>query len=700
MDTKANTSELLRQVADLERSLAANKFLLDEILSFSTLLTRTTDLSSLYRHCNRVAKDLLGLDFSTLMILTEDKKSLCIQDTIGFSESMIGTFALLKGQGLSTYIVEKKKPATVLDFSRESRFEVPPVVFEKNITSALSVPMMIGDRVFGVLIGHSLVKREFSSNEISLYQSLANQAAVAIDNAGQAQALNNLMSRFQTVMDSLDALVYVSDFETNDILFVNRYGREKWGSIVGEKCWQTIQSGQDGPCRFCTNTALLDKSGEPAGVIVRELKNTTDDEWYECRDQAIQWVDGCLVHMQIATNITGRKKSEKKQRDLEAKLARTEKMGALGLMAGGVAHDLNNILSGIVGYPDLILMQLPDDSKLKRFILAIKETGIRASEVVADLLTVARGSATEQTVENLNTLITQYYNSPECRTTRNQYPHITCSLDLDEELLNISCSQVHIKKCLMNLVNNASEAIEKKGEIFLSTSNRYIDRPLPGNQYMEQGEYVVLEVRDSGTGVSEKDLPHIFEPFYTKKILGRKGTGLGLAVVWNTVRDHGGGITIESGDEGTTFTLYFPANRERVIAPPKQTTINSLRGNGEKILIVDDESRQLDVAENMLLSLDYTVDCVDSGQAAVAYCEKNSVDLVLLDMIMEPGMNGRKTYERILQLHPGQKAVIASGFSDDSEVKRALQQGAGRFIKKPYTLKQLGRAVQETLRQA
>jgi two-component system cell cycle sensor histidine kinase/response regulator CckA len=264
-------------------------------------------------------------------------------------------------------------------------------------------------------------------------------------------------------------------------------------------------------------------------------------------------------------------------------------MEAIGLMAGGVAHDLNNILSGIVAYPDLLLRKLPTESDLRKPIEAIQQSGKRAAEVVGDLLTVARGSASQKDITNLNKLVIEYLHSPEGKTLFTRFPKVAIVTELAPDLLNLSCSATHIKKCLMNLITNAAEAISNTGKIVVSTRNQYIEKPIVSNQYVERGEYVVVSCRDSGSGISDEDISKIFEPFYTKKVLGRSGTGLGLAIVWTTVHEHGGIITVNSDNKGTKIELYFPISREKMSELVQAIKLEQIVGNNEHILIVDDE---------------------------------------------------------------------------------------------------------------
>ncbi|MDZ7696475.1 MAG: response regulator [Deltaproteobacteria bacterium] len=236
------------------------------------------------------------------------------------------------------------------------------------------------------------------------------------------------------------------------------------------------------------------------------------------------------------------------------------------------------------------------------------------------------------------------------------------------------------------------------GRVVLTTENRTIDTPLGGYDDVKEGDYVVFTVSDTGTGISPEDLEKIFEPFYTKKKMGRSGTGLGMAVVWGTVKDHNGTIDVKSVEgEGTTFTLYFPATREAVPEVKDRVPVATYAGKGESILVVDDVAQQRELASEMLQQLGYAVKAVSSGEEAVSYLKENRVDLMVLDMIMDPGWDGLETYRKILEIHPGQKAVIASGFSETKRMKEAQRLGAGAYIKKPFLMETLGMAVRREL---
>ncbi|MBN1905167.1 MAG: PAS domain S-box protein [Deltaproteobacteria bacterium] len=396
-------------------------------------------------------------------------------------------------------------------------------------------------------------------------------------------------------------------------------------------------------------------------------------------------------------DIDERKRSEMERKKLEEKLHRSQTMESLGLLAGGVAHDLNNVLAGIVSYPDLLLADPSLDEKLKRPLTTIKEAGDRAAAIVQDLLTIGRGVATEKNILNINKIIVEYLGSPEFDKLQQYHPGVSIKTNFETSLLNIKGSYIHLRKALMNLVSNASEAIEDCGDVIISTNNCFLDTPLKGYDEIQAGEYIVISIADTGTGISSNDLERIFEPFFTKKVMGRSGTGLGLAVVWNVIRDHNGYINVKSDNKGTVFELYFPITRDGVFDENLISPVDGITGHGEKILIIDDVESQRDICRQILEKLGYTVHTVKSGEAAIKYLEHNSADLILLDMIMDPGINGRETYEKIIEIHPRQRAVLMSGYAETDEVKATQKLGAGAMIKKPITLHHLGITIKQEL---
>jgi len=328
----------------------------------------------------------------------------------------------------------------------------------------------------------------------------------------------------------------------------------------------------------------------------------------------------------------------------------------------------------------------------------ILQSSQRAAAIIEDLLTLTRRGVAVSEVINLNKVISDYLKTPEFEKLKVHHPYVNLRIELGHDLLNIKGSPVHLEKTIMNLVSNATEAISDQGEVTIQTKNLYIDKYIKGYDEVKQGDYVVLTVSDNGRGISTKDIAKIFEPFYTKKVMGRSGTGLGLAVVWGTVKDHNGYIDVQSEEgEGTTFTVYFPVTRERLSDDQPSIPMSEYMGNGESILVVDDVESQRQLAVQMLEKVNYEVATVSNGEEAVEYLKDNKVDLVVLDMIMDPGIDGLETYERILKINPKQKTIIVSGFSETERVKKAQSLGAGTYVKKPYILEKIGLVMKKEL---
>jgi len=406
-----------------------------------------------------------------------------------------------------------------------------------------------------------------------------------------------------------------------------------------------------------------------------------------------------LVHLQIAVDTTKTRELKQKRQETEAKLRQSQKMEAIGKLAGGVAHDLNNILSGIINYPEILLLDLPEDHEMRELILEIQASGEKAATIVDDLLTLARRGVSVSEVVNLNVVIAQYLTSPEFEKMSSFHPNVITELSLAEDLKSINGSPIHLSKMIMNLISNAAEAMPDGGKISIITRNVDVEDENYGLSRKYPHGYIHLKISDEGVGIEHKEQDKIFEPFFTKKVMGRSGTGLGMAVVWGTVEDHFGHIQLSSEiDKGTLFDVYFPITKDEfVVEVEQENNLSIYKGHGENILIVDDVKEQREIGSKLLTWLGYMVDSVSSGEKAIEFVKEHPVDLMILDMIMEPGINGRETYERILKFKPHQKAIISSGYSKSEDVKKTMAMGAGRYLRKPYAIETFAQAVKQEL---
>ncbi|MGA2226671.1 MAG: ATP-binding protein, partial [Syntrophobacteraceae bacterium] len=510
----------------------------------------------------------------------------------------------------------------------------------------------------------------------------------------QAQEKLDLRGSYLTaIIENQPGLLWLKDTEgrflTVNHAFVRSCGREKLEEVVGKTdraVWpsELAEKYQSDDNEVMTRRAPIDADERiiDQGVV----------KWFHTFKTPVFTTDGqVLGTCGFAVDITARKRTEEEQKVLEDRLQRAEKMEALGTLAGGVAHDLNNVLGIVVGFSELLLSDSGESSSARSKANEILKGAQRAAAIVQDLLTLARRGVSNTKVLNLDDIVLECGNSPEFAGISSYQPSTRITTDLEAHLLNISGSAVHLSKSLMNLVSNAAEAMPGGGVITIKTRNQYLDKPVSGYDEVCEGDYVVLSVSDMGEGIEASDLKRIFEPFYTKKVMGRSGTGLGLAVVWGTVKDHKGYINVESQEgKGTVFTLYFPVTREEISLEQVSVSAAEYMGKDESILVVDDVKEQRDLASTMLKKLNYTAISVSSGEEAVEYLKQNAVDLVVLDMIMDPGIDGLDTYARILEIQPHQRAIIVSGFSETERVSRAQALDAGAYVKKPYVLEKLG----------
>lgn len=395
------------------------------------------------------------------------------------------------------------------------------------------------------------------------------------------------------------------------------------------------------------------------------------------------------------SDITEQKKQEEERRQLQEKLEKAQRMESLGILAGGIAHDLNNMLGPLVGYPDLMLRKLDRDNPMRKQVERISRSARDAAEVIQDLLTLARRGRYEMKPTHLENVIEDYLDSPSYEKLTDRNPHVSVGVEIDRDVGNVNGSGPHLTKVLMNLVVNAFDAMEEGGNLNIRLSQKYLKKLPNGYDDIVPGEYISLRVSDSGSGISEEDIRKIFEPYYSTKTMGRSGTGLGLAVVYGIVKDHNGYYDIESDlGKGTAFELFFP----KCAVAEEATEAESLTLEGvETVLVVDDVESQRELATEILESLGYTATSVDNAKDAVEFVKTHQPDLVVLDMIIGDGPDGLEVYRRMLAVRPEQRAIIASGYSATKRVGRALELGAGTYIKKPFTLESLGKAVRAEL---
>ena len=524
----------------------------------------------------------------------------------------------------------------------------------------------------------------------------------------QQAALIESERKYRILADNVSDIIWVMNLETLTFDYISPSVEKNRGFTPEEakalSLDQTLSPGSLSEVSKILSEELAreNKPGaDPQRSRTMEIKQSIKGGGYAWAEITVSFIrdqgGAPTAVMGVTRDVSDRKKAEKEKEALEIKLQNAKKLESLGTLAGGVAHDLNNILSGIVSYPDLLLMDIEEDSPLRKPLLTIQKSGERAAEIVQDLLTLTRRSVASKKVVSLNQIVEDFIASPEYGKIMGEHSNLTLETKLFDGILSILGSDTHLSKTVMNLFANGADAMPAGGVITLSTRECYLDKPSTGFEIVPQGEYAILEISDMGIGMAPSDLDRIFEPFFTKKELGRSGTGLGMSVVWGTVKDHDGFfdiITEEGG--GTTFVLYFPKSHAEMELP-STIHIQDYLGQGESILIIDDDPQQRDLAKRMMQRLGYEVQTAESGETGLTMIEDRPYDILILDMIMEPGIDGLETYRQILKTVPHQKAVIASGYAETERVRETQRLGAGRYIKKPFTLEKIGLAVRAEL---
>jgi len=396
------------------------------------------------------------------------------------------------------------------------------------------------------------------------------------------------------------------------------------------------------------------------------------------------------------------------ERSVQERLATTKRMDALSVLAGGVAHDLNNALGPLVALPDVILSELRkvqanEDTlrDLRADVETIKTSSLRAAQTIKDLLTLSRQGRTVKENLNLNRVVKSCLAEISMHFASDKSRHINMMIDFSPEPQRVRGSEAQLARAVGNLVRNAVEAIDGEGEVVIKTSRARVATAIGHFETIPAGDYAVLSVTDDGCGIPDHELARIFEPFFTKKRASEHaGSGLGLAIVHGVVKEHEGFIDVTSVlERGTTFSLYLPAVQE---AQEDQTMYSVTRGAQAKILVVDDDAIQLRTFRRILVHLGYEVETIQSGLRAyevfsqAAQSGQSPYDLVILDMVLDEMIDGLQVFELIQRLFPAQKAIVVSGHAPSERAELAVNKGL-TWLTKPYGIETLARAVERVL---
>jgi PAS domain S-box-containing protein len=491
------------------------------------------------------------------------------------------------------------------------------------------------------------------------------------------EALIKLEREKRLILDSASELI---SFQTPDyrIVWANRACGESVQlaaqDLIGRKCHEIWHQSAE-PCPHCPVTKVF-KTGQ---AHEHEITSPDGRSWL-IRGSPVHDDDGALLGaVEVTLDITERKR-------MEQELSRAKRLEAAGQLAGQIAHDFNNLLGPLVAYPDLIRDKIVSDARIDEMLADMEDAARQIADINQQLLTLGRRGHYKTERIRLDELAEQTVRAISIGDT------IEVRFDWAGDLLPIRGGRAQLARVLTNIITNAIEAMNKTGTLTLAAANAYLDAPLHRYTSVTIGEYVRLDISDTGGGIGPEIIDRVFEPFFTTKTADRRrGSGLGLAVAHTVVEDHNGYLCLQSQmGEGTTFSLFFPVDRSDETAEPASQELP--RGNGETVLVVDDDPLQLRIAERTLTQLNYKVKTAESGEHAVEYIKDHPQDILVVDMVMT-GIDGVETLRRVRALYPEQRSIIFSGFAPTQEVEEARALGALVFLPKPFSLTALAAAV-------
>nr|WP_319493481.1 ATP-binding protein [uncultured Desulfobacter sp.] len=499
---------------------------------------------------------------------------------------------------------------------------------------------------------------------------------------------------FLTVLNSIDAAIYVTDMDSCEILFMNKYLVDKFGgNFSGETCYKVFRNANE-MCEHCSAKDLVDNEGNLKGVVVRELQHPVADAWYLNYDRAIKWIDGRVVHLLIATDVTLIKALQEKQKKADEYLRQAQKMESIGNLAGGIAHDFNNLLFPIIGMSEMLLEELAEDSLEHENIEMILEAGKRGRDLVQQILSFSRQAEKEKIPVRLQQILEE-----ALKLSRATIPSsIQINQDIQQDCGWVLADSIQFHQIVINLMTNASHAVDpSEGIINVQFKELLGTQNYSAAKLNSDGKYVMLKISDNGCGIDAFIKNKIFEPYFTTKDKG-KGTGLGLAVVYGIVQDHQGDIVVDSNvGKGTSFSIYLP-----ILEQPSDTTAKdsavSLQGGSEHILLVDDEEPVAQIEMQMLNRLGYEVTMYTSSRQALEcfQADPQGFDLLLTDVTM-PELTGDKLAKKVLAIRPDIPILLCTGFSEKIDKQKADQLGIKGFLMKPVVKSDMARMVRQIL---
>jgi PAS domain S-box-containing protein len=551
------------------------------------------------------------------------------------------------------------------------------------IGSWASVPIMMKDQMSGLIILASKNPEAFTNKQIDFIIAFANQIGVALENATLFERVRKSEERYIDLFEHSPDMSHIVN-KTGILISCNQTEATRLGynkdELIGQSLLKFYPLEHHGEVQR-TLRDIFEKNLEIKGLEEKMLAKNGELIDVSVNASIIRDESGQPLVRAVARDITEKK-------NLEAKVIHAQRIDSIGNLAGGVAHDFNNILTSILGSTAIMKRKMKHDDQWYRFADIIETAARRGAALTRQLLTFARKGHVQFQPVIVNDIIEETLRLFE----RSIDKKVLIEKDLIDEVCIINGDDGQLQQSLLNLLINARDAMPDGGSITVMSKRKYVEEDTTVTPVIRKGDYIAVSIADTGIGMDEDIQQHIFDPFFTTKDRG-KGTGLGLSVVYGVVNSHNGFITVQSEPmRGSKFTMHFPImpaaqNLQRGIRPSKLE-----RGN-EHVIVVDDEKDVAGVIGGMLESLGYHVTIVDSGRKAInLFKKKKKFDVVILDLNM-PKMSGKETFEKLKKIDSKIPVIISTGYSDrDMEVTQ-WGEAVDAFLQKPYPIEELSKTI-------
>jgi len=574
-------------------------------------------------------------------------------------------------------------------FSSDSRISC---LDSMNINSNIMVsPLVYKDKRYGIIGINYKENLIIYEEELSLFHEMANDLAFALykieierEREKAEKKLRNSEERYRTLTEFSPDPIIIHDGKK--IHYINQAGMDlidvkKKENIIGESAADFVHPDYKNLAARNIK-AMLEKDETISNVEEKLVSKEGEVKYVEVSGQRIIYEGNPAIQL-VVRDITKRKEAEKEKQKLEEQYRQSQKMQAVGQLAGGIAHNLNNMLTPILGYGE-ILKRKNDQKEFEKPLNSIIECSKKSRDLISQLLIFSRKKTMEIEVINLNNTIIEFKKLLD-KTIRD---NVEITISLDAKNSKIEADKKQIEQVLMNLIINAQDAIEGVGKISINTRNINLSED-DSKKYknLEPGKFILLEVGDTGGGMEESTKKHIFEPFFTTKKEG-EGTGLGLATVYGIVKQHNGIIKVSTEPgEGTTFQIYLPAVDKKISEKDEQTEQKKISSGSETILIAEDNTQVRNLTQGVLENLGYTVYSYSTGENVLADFEEDNIDNIdlLLTDIMMPGLNGKQLYKRVKNKYEEVKVIYISGYPKDTVLEQGKVKDDDVFIQKPFS---------------